>query len=81
MATKKVKPVFCKVCVKKPLCKKICKELEKYLRHLQAKKGYSDAYYKSKTILWDGNKIEDLATQVAFWKEKSWRVNREYHED
>jgi hypothetical protein len=79
MAVKK--NILCRICEKKLICKKICKELEKYLRKLQSKRGYADAYYKSKTILWDSDKIEDLATQVAFWKEKSWRVNREYHED
>lgn len=57
---------FCQSCPKKSSCKQICKKLESYLCHCQAKNGYSDRHYRRKTLLWDGAEIEKLAIKRAF---------------
>jgi len=73
-------PSFCLSCPDREGCKKICERLEKYLKGLQAKDGYSDRHRRRKELLWDAQKIEQLATKRAFRLKYNWDIKMKDNE-
>jgi L-rhamnose mutarotase len=57
----------CGHCPRRKECKSICPEVEKVLRKREVA-GYSLAHRKRKEVIYNAQKIEDLAARVAFTK-------------
>ena len=60
--------MICSKCKKRKDCKKLCKDMNKYLKKKVKEEygGYSERHLQRKELLWDSKDIEDLAAKEAF---------------